>query len=537
MSISRSQKLGSARRRPLAILLSIALGALGLSVAPLTVSSASAASASSLRAAILKDVNVWRVAQGAKAITLNSRLNAAMQVVSSFDALEFEGSVAPLSYYTYGYLIPSGGTNEFDSAGMTDPGSTSAQALEVAQAIETDDGATSDFLVDNFAGIGISNYEGRWDVYFTALHYSSVPVVSKVPHVSISGTPVVGSTLTAHSSILESTTTEVEYLWYVGGEIVQSGSGNTYTPCNCDVGFKVSVIVLVGQGDRDPSFGTATTSSAVILPSVKTAPVTVTGDRYVGHTLTATTGTWEPDGEVDFDYQWYRDNFPIQGETNDTYVQQPADVGHKITVRIWGDAGDDYLDSSILSTTNVKTGGPTLTNTTLPSVNGTYTVGQVLTADVGEWTEGTPTFTYQWKVAGVAVKGATKSKFTVPASAYSVAGKTITVDVTAHEVGFSNTTVTSGPTPTIAGLPFAVTGSLGYTGTAAVGATLKAVLPTYAPKATTITYAWKIGGTVYGAKSSYVVPASASGQTVALIVTASKSGYVSSVIEDDIAVP
>jgi hypothetical protein len=287
--------------------------------------------------------------------------------------------------------------------------------------------------------------------------------------------------------------------------------------------------VIVDQDGKDPSYGSATTSSKVVLPSLTTSPAVVTGDRYVGQTLTATTGPWGP-VDVDLSYQWLRDDYAIPGATNDWYTQAPEDVGHKITVRIYGDPeSDEYLPSSVTSTTSVKTGGPLLTNTTAPSISGTDTVGQVLTADPGAWTEGTPTYTYQWSVGGTPVSGATKKTFTIPGSAYSAAGKTITVAVTAHETGYSATTETSDPTPTIAGLTFEVTGTLGITGSVAVGSTLKAVPATYAPKPTVLAYAWSIGGTVVSTKSTYTLKAADSAQTITLQVTATKSGYVTDV--------
>ena len=531
-----SRKSANAGRKPLAIILSIAIAAIGLSVAPLAVSAADASTATTLRADVLKDLNKWRVAQGAKAIKLTSRLNGVVQAeVESYGSL-FDGSLPPLSFYAAEADAPSGGINSFESEGLGTPGSTSAQALEVAQAIEVDDGATTDFLTDNYAGIGVAKFEGRWDVFIDAAQFTKFLSSSSKPHVTITGKPIVGGTLTAHSSIKESASTEVDYTWVVDGE--PAGDDDTYTPCDCDLGLKVSVLVTVSQPGKDSNSGWATTSSAVILPSVTPAPAVVTGDRYVGHDLTATTGTWAPD-DVVLSYQWLRDDFPIPDATDDTYTQVPGDVGHKITVRIIGNAGsEDYLPSSVKSTTTVKTGGPTLTNTTPPSISGTDTVGQILTADPGVWTEGTPTFTYQWKIAGAAVKGATKQSFTVPASAYSVAGKTITVDVTAHETGYSATTLTSDPTPTIVGLTFGVTGTLGFTGTATVGSTIKAALATYSPKPTTIAYAWSIGATVVSTKSTYTIKPADSGATITLQVTAVKAGYVADVETDaSITVP
>lgn len=77
-------------------------------------------------------------------------------------------------------------------------------------------------------------------------------------------------------------------------------------------------------------------------------------------------------------------------------------------------------------------GGALPDNTVVPTISGTAKVGQTLTAAVGTWT-GTPgpAYSYQWKVAGVAVSGAVASTY-VPKTADI--GKTVTVTVTGTNV-------------------------------------------------------------------------------------------------------
>jgi hypothetical protein len=540
-------------RKPLAIILSIAITALGLSVAPLAVESASATSVSTLKTDILKDLNKWRAEQGAPALKIYPRLSASVQAQSDAQLAEISGiSSADAKLYIAFLTTPMGGNNVFPTGGFARSGSTSAMALEIAQEMESPEAATSTFLDDNYAGIGIVDLDGQWDASLTAETFTSLTEQSTAPKVTITGTVKAGSVLTAHSSITASSTTTLAYDWLVNGVQVSDATDSTFTipvgtpfyggggPISA-VGQKITAIVTDKQGDKDINAGFAT-SATVAFGTVKTSPVFVNGDRYVGDTLTANTGTWSP-AQTQLGYQWYRDDSPIQGATESTYSQVANDVNHEITVRVTGSTGfDAYLSASIKTTTTHKTAGPQLDNTTPPSINGDDIVGATLTADNGEWTDGTSTtaqtFAYQWSVGGTAVSGATKSTFVVPTSAYSATGKTITVAVTAKETGFSNTTVTSAATDTIAGLSFDVTGSPTYSGTLAVGKTLKAVLPTYSPKPTTITYKWQIDGVTKSTSSSYKIPASAVGKTITLLVSASKSGYVtSSTGDDDIEVP
>lgn len=66
-------------------------------------------------------------------------------------------------------------------------------------------------------------------------------------------------------------------------------------------------------------------------------------------------------------------------------------------------------------------------NSVVPAITGTPTVGQVLTASTGTWA-GTPTPTYQyaWYADNVAIAGASASTYTLKAAQ---AGKIITVKV------------------------------------------------------------------------------------------------------------
>jgi hypothetical protein len=536
MSYRRSTTAGQSRRKPLAIVLSVAIAALGLSVAPIAVSSASATSATSLSADMLKDLNVWRVAQGAAPIKLDAAWGVSIADENRYEFTEDGGggeeepTGAEIAAFV---LAPDDGADQFEVGNFAAIDSTSAMALELAQDVEGTDGATTTFFEDNYMGIGAFEFSGRWYADLNAADFSApFTSPSPKPHVTITGTAKVGDTLTAHSSIKESHSTGVEYIWF--GVEGPEESGPTYTVTSDDIGSRIYAIVAVETDGHDLNDGYAETAS-VPVPSVIPGIVTVTGDRYVGHVLTVNPGTWTP-LDTTLTYQWYSDNFAIQGATDQTYTQVGADVGHLITVRVYGSTSDEeFIPSSFKTTTTVKTGGPTITNTTPPSISGTDTVGQLLTVDPGLW-DGTATFTYQWSVGGAAVSGATKSTFVIPANAYSVTGKTVSVAVTAHEAGYSDTTVATDPTATIAGLSFTESGAASFTGTAAVGDTIKAVHPTYTPTPTTYTYEWQLAGVTKSTSSSYKIPASDSGDILTLMITASKSGYVSDTRSDDISV-
>lgn len=88
-----------------------------------------------------------------------------------------------------------------------------------------------------------------------------------------------------------------------------------------------------------------------------------------------------------------------------------------------------------------------LSNSIRPSITGTQTVGQVLTAKTGNWSgSGDISFTYQWKRSGSDIGGATSNTYTLVALD---SGDTITVEVTAVDNNNLPVTFESGATGVI----------------------------------------------------------------------------------------
>jgi alpha-tubulin suppressor-like RCC1 family protein len=86
--------------------------------------------------------------------------------------------------------------------------------------------------------------------------------------------------------------------------------------------------------------GSLPVASATEAP-VNTAPPTVSGTREVGHTLTASSGTWT--GTPTFTYQWERCGrgacVAISGATGETYAFASADVGQTVEVSVTASNG------------------------------------------------------------------------------------------------------------------------------------------------------------------------------------------------------
>lgn len=157
-----------------------------------------------------------------------------------------------------------------------------------------------------------------------------------------------------------------------------------------------------------------------------------------------------------------------------------------------------------------------------PTITGTATVGQTLTAVPGAWGPSGVSLTYQWKAAGSAITGATASTYVLQPDD---AGKNIVVTVTATLAGLSNKSATSSAvTIATAALTTAIPT---ISGSVKVEQTLTAVPGTWAPAPVALSYQWLKGGIpIVGATSAtYVVKTSDIASVLTVKVTGTKLGY------------
>lgn len=151
---------------------------------------------------------------------------------------------------------------------------------------------------------------------------------------TISGTTVVGRTLTARTGSWSPTPTTVTYRWLRDGTAISGATRSTYTLTNADRGKRIQVTVTGSRSGYDAASRTSSRTASVkgVLTSVLPR---VTGTPSVGRTLTARPGTWRP-SPVTLTYRWYRDGKAISGATRATYRLTSADRGSRIHVRVTG---------------------------------------------------------------------------------------------------------------------------------------------------------------------------------------------------------
>jgi len=299
---------------------------------------------------------------------------------------------------------------------------------------------------------------------------------------TIAGTPTEGQTLTADPSGItdEDGLGPFTYQWQqsLDGTTWSNIGGATqatFTPDDPHVGqqIRVRVVYLDGRGTVQTVFSTATTA----ITNVNDLPggtVSITGTPTEGQVLTANTGSiTDADGLGPFTYQWQQSTNgttwnDIATATQATFTPDDAQVGQQVRVQVF------YTDNRGTNETVTSTGTTAIGNVNdlpigTPTVTGTPTEGQVLTADTSGITDadGLGPFSYEWQqfngTTWTAISGANQSTFT-PDDAQ--VGRTLRVRVLYTDLRGANEVTVSAPTAAIANINDAPAGTVTITGTA-----------------------------------------------------------------------
>lgn len=138
-------------------------------------------------------------------------------------------------------------------------------------------------------------------------------------------------------------------------------------------------------------------------------------------------------------YEWRLDGAAIPGATGDTYTPTGDIVGRQLAVSVT--ATSLRYDPVMITTAQAQIAAGTITPA-MPTITGTPTVGQTLTANPGAWTEGT-TFSFLWYADGKEIVGQTGPTLTLTANEK---GHKIWVTAIGSMPGYTNATKTSAPT-------------------------------------------------------------------------------------------
>lgn len=215
------------------------------------------------------------------------------------------------------------------------------------------------------------------------------------------------------------------------------------------VGALLAALAVLATGGSAAS-GTAPTNSS--LPTIGGKPVS-------GQTLKASPGTWAGTTPITYAYQWQRcpSNgacVDVSGATGQSYQLGSADVADTVRVVVTASNAAGSGTAASAPTVGVTAPAQPPTNAVPPSIKGTPTVGQTLTAVDGTFTGTAPlTYSHQWLRCDqpgntcAPISGATASTYTLTTAD---AGHAFRVIVAAkNSAGSQN--VTSPPTGVVSG--------------------------------------------------------------------------------------
>jgi hypothetical protein len=217
------------------------------------------------------------------------------------------------------------------------------------------------------------------------VQYTSGPVNTGLP--TVSGTPLVGSVLTASTGTWSGSPTSYAYQWSYsttsGGTYtaISGATSSSYTIPSTYAGDFLKVTVTATDANNNST--SATSAATTMVPPYNTVAPTVSGTAKVGSVLTAANGTWVGT-PTSFTYQWsYATTSggtytPISGATSSTYTIAQAYAFDYLKVTVTGvNAGGPGAGASSAAA------GPVASvpvNTGPPVISGTVLVGSALTA-------------------------------------------------------------------------------------------------------------------------------------------------------------
>ena len=180
------------------------------------------------------------------------------------------------------------------------------------------------------------------------------------------------------------------------------------------------------------------------------------------NTVTANPGTWAGSTPISYQYQWQLcasnggSCHDIGGATSQTYTIKSTDLGSTLRVTVIAGNSDGSNPAQSAATAQI-TAAPGPTNTALPSISGSTSVGSTLTAATGTWTGNNPiTYAYQWEICGgdgnacSNISGATNSTFQLRPQD---PGNTVRVKVTATDSTGPNSATSAATAQITAAVP------------------------------------------------------------------------------------
>jgi hypothetical protein len=383
---------------------------------------------------------------------------------------------------------------------------------------------------------------------------------------TISGAPLKGEVLTASSGEWTEAPTSYSYQWQAceaSGEHcsdVEGATAETYALGSGDVGSSMQVLVTAANATGAQ---TATSSPTAVVqepPPTSTSPPAISGAALEGEVLSVTEGEWT-ENPTSYSYQWQRcdttggDCSNVTGAIAATHTLGSADVGHelRVVVKATDAGGTGSADSNLTSVVEEPPAPPPAApkNISLPTISGTTTVGQVLSASVGSWSGSSISYSYQWQRCSElgggcsSIGGATARTYTLGSTDVGHTLRMVVKATDADGTGSADSSVTSvvEEPPALPPAPPTYTSLPTISGTTTQGDVLSATKGSWTGNPTSFSYQWQrcegtgggcanVGGVT---ASTYSLGTGDVGHKLRVVVSAMNAGGKASAISAESA--
>lgn len=256
--------------------------------------------------------------------------------------------------------------------------------------------------------------EGKAEVSVTVA--GSAPTNRQLP--TIAGTPSPGETLTCEPGQWngEPAPSKFTYQWALNGKTISEA---TQKQLLVEKGYEGGSLVCEvsatnSEGTSKPASSkpVVVTAKAEVPPRNLELPSVQPAHPVRGNTAKCERGKWSPETAT-FTYQWMRNGAPIEGATQQDYTVATADQAQSISCVVTA-TDSEGVGSAESAAVQVAGEGPK--DAQAPRIEGNPVVGEALTCEPGTWTGApSPTFTYEWILAGKAIQGARSQSYVVVA--------------------------------------------------------------------------------------------------------------------------
>jgi hypothetical protein len=299
-----------------------------------------------------------------------------------------------------------------------------------------------------------------WQTVATGTITEQAPSNTVAP--AVSGSTGLGDILSVTQGTWTGGGITYSYQWQRNGSDISGATASSYMIVQADDAASIRcVVTATNSGDAVSANSNAVTVDDFAAPSITGVP-TISGTETQGSILTASAASTAGNPTPSRSWQWERNGSPISGATSATYTLQAADVGATLTVvqSETNTFGSDSAESAATGVISAGNSAPVISG--VPTISGTATDGQTLTATAASVSGNpTPTRTWQWKRGGANISGATNSTYVLQAADI---GSTITVEQTETNVAGSDS-ATSAATATVTGQQIAITSGPTFNGT------------------------------------------------------------------------